>query len=155
MASERANALIGSIIRALVGVSENHLGLVKDIVNRFGAGQADGDAWHKHIVSVLQAGLPVNFTTFLEAVTSATVPARTTSFSVAAELSIGDHDGLKITYWATTSRIGLATRLKNLLPNPSLWYTSLPKICWTPRLSLNSAVRSMWRWLFLNSALCS
>lgn len=51
-----AKTNLDSVIRALVGVDRNHLGVVADIANRLNS--ADASRWHDRLSGVLQEGLP-------------------------------------------------------------------------------------------------
>lgn len=51
-----AKGNLDPVLRALVGVDPEYIGVVRDIVNRLNS--ADAKRWHPHFVGVIQAGLP-------------------------------------------------------------------------------------------------
>ena len=47
---------LGPLVRALVGVDRNHLGVMTDIANRFNS--ADAPRWNERLKGIVQEGLP-------------------------------------------------------------------------------------------------
>lgn len=50
--------MLGSVIRAAVGVPQNRLNLLAKIASKFAVDHPEGDAWHKYLDGAMKSGLP-------------------------------------------------------------------------------------------------